>query len=477
MGVYMIFNSQQFMVLFAITYVLFLLFRNNVNIRNGILLVASYIFYGSWNWHFLALILLSTGVDYYVGIKIDETSPTNPNRRKHFILISIIFNLGMLGIFKYYNFFAASLFDLFMSMGIYLDPITLDVILPVGISFYTFQTLSYSIDIYREKLKPTRNLLTFATFVAFFPQLVAGPIERASNLLPQLSAPIQLTPAKIHSALFLILWGYFKKVFIADKVAQYVNVAFSTTSVNTDVPVIVAIIAFSIQIYCDFSGYTDIARGIARLMGIELMVNFRLPYFALSPSDFWNRWHISLSTWLRDYLYIPLGGNKKGQWKTYRNLMITMLLGGLWHGAAWNFVLWGGYHGLLLILYRIIGKTSKMRSVKKQLPTFSIVAQWFLMISFTLYGWLLFRAESVDQILVMTKQIFSSDIYDGTALLDVSIHALPLLIMQIAQVRSKDLLMMTKQKLWIQFTASIILLLLILIYGHHETTEFIYFQF
>lgn len=473
----MIFNSQQFMIFFVFVYILFSLFRNNVNLRNAILLIASYVFYGSWNWHFLALILLSTGVDYYVGIKISEASPANIKRRKCLIFISILFNLGMLGVFKYFNFFATSLFDFFSSMGIYLDPITLDVILPIGISFYTFQTLSYSIDIYRGQLKPTYNLLTFATFVAFFPQLVAGPIERASNLLPQLSAPIQLTPAKIHSALFLILWGYFKKVFIADKVAQYVNIAFDTSTVNTDVPVIVAIIAFSIQIYCDFSGYSDIARGISRLLGIELMVNFRLPYFALSPSDFWNRWHISLSTWLRDYLYISLGGNRKGIWKTYRNLMITMLLGGLWHGAAWHFVLWGGYHGLLLTIYRIIGKMSRARRTKRLYPSFSAVAQWLLMTLFTLYGWLLFRAESVDQIIAMTGQIFNSQISNSLSLTQVIIHASPLLIMQIAQSKTKDLLILTKQKLWIQFIISIIFIFLILVYGQHETTEFIYFQF
>lgn len=466
------------MLFFVVVYGLFLLTRNRINTRNLILLIASYIFYGSWDWRFLSLIILSTVIDYWVGIQLGNTDPSNTRKRRAFIAISLIFNLGMLGIFKYFNFFVGSFVGLTTALGFNFDVSTLYIILPVGISFYTFQTLSYSIDVYRGNLEPTRNLLTFATFIAFFPQLVAGPIERASNLLPQLSGKLSITPEKVHSALFLILWGYYKKVAIADNMAIYVNRIFGQQEAYTGLPILLAIIAFTLQIYCDFSGYSDIARGVARLMGIELMVNFRLPYFALTPSDFWNRWHISLSSWLRDYLYIPLGGNRNGQWNTYRNMMLTMVLGGLWHGAAWNFVLWGAYHGAILILYRHFDRSDAYRNpLSGEYSRINIFIRWCLMISITLYGWLLFRSNSLDQIVYMSTHLFVPDIGGIKWVIEVLPYILPLIIMQIAQSISKDLLIFTKLRLGWQVCFSVILLLMLIIYGQHGSNEFIYFQF
>ncbi|MEC4985962.1 MAG: MBOAT family O-acyltransferase, partial [Oscillatoria sp. PMC 1076.18] len=322
----------------------------------------------------------------------------NLQRRKLLLTVSLLTNLSILGFFKYFNFFVDSLIQLFNWLGIAADPLTLNIILPVGISFYTFQTLSYTIDVYRGKLIPAKNLLDFAVYVAFFPQLVAGPIERAENFLPQVTHPRKLNLAQINAGLFLILWGYFKKVVIADNIGLIANAVFNDYTDYQGIDVIIGILAFTVQIYGDFSGYSDIARGISKLMGFELMVNFKLPFFALNPSDFWARWHISLSTWLRDYLYIPLGGNRQGTFNTYRNLGITMLLGGLWHGAAWNFVIWGAYHGLILIIYRIVSRKREHLdpwSGKYSYPY--ILAKMLLMFILANLGWVIFRCVSLEQ--------------------------------------------------------------------------------
>ena len=292
--------------------------------------------------------------------------------------------------------------------GMSADYATLNIILPVGISFYTFQSMSYTIDIYRRQLTPAKTFLDFALFVAFFPQLVAGPIERARNLLPQIERPRQINWAMVDAGLFLILWGFFKKVVIADNVGVYSDQVFDGYEGLHGIDVLVGVLAFTLQIYCDFSGYSDIARGLCKLMGFELMVNFKLPWFARNPSDFWARWHISLSTWLRDYLYIPLGGNRGGgAVATCRNLMITMLLGGLWHGASWNFLIWGLYHGLILVLYRLFETPLQVFSPpagtwSNRLSTIFSIA---LMFSLGLVGWVIFRAESAEQIVSMLHSI------------------------------------------------------------------------
>jgi D-alanyl-lipoteichoic acid acyltransferase DltB (MBOAT superfamily) len=319
--------------------------------RTAFLLVASYVFYAWWDVRFLGLIVISTLVDFTVGRRL--TAVSNSGLRKAWLLMSLVSNLGMLGFFKYWGFFVESTSTLLVSLGLEPNLPLLQIVLPVGISFYTFQTLSYTIDIYRRQLDPEPSLTRFALFVAFFPQLVAGPIERARNLLPQLRN-LPKTPREIDwsGSLQLIVRGLFRKVVIADGLAPLVNQVFATPDRYGSVTVAVGVIAFSLQIYGDFAGYTDIARGTARLFGVDLMENFKAPYLSRGFSEFWRRWHISLSTWLRDYLYIPLGGSRGSRFATARNMMVTMLLGGLWHGAAWGFVIWGGLHGAYLMIER-----------------------------------------------------------------------------------------------------------------------------
>ncbi len=330
-------------------------------------------------------------------------------RRRWLIIVSVLTNLGILGFFKYCNFFVESASDVLTAFGMSdASTRTLAILLPVGISFYTFQTMSYTIDIYRRKMLPTRDLLDFSLFVAYFPQLVAGPIERAAHLLPRLSNPRVVTSSGLTSGLGLIAYGLFKKVVIADGVAGSVDIVYGAAGSVSGFDVFCATLLFAVQIYCDFSGYTDIARGTSRLLGIDLMRNFNLPYFSKSPSEFWQRWHISLSSWLRDYLYVSLGGNRKGTLVTYRNLMLTMLLGGLWHGAAWNFVLWGGYHGLLLCIYRACsGLIHRLTPSGKAMQVAGSGLAIFVFFAFTLYGWLLFRAESFEQVMHFSQALFS----------------------------------------------------------------------
>ena len=321
----------------------------------------------------------------------------------------MVANLGILGIFKYFNFFVGSAESIFQTLGFQNSFTSLNIILPVGISFYTFQTMSYTIDIYRGQLKATNRFLDFALFVSYFPQLVAGPIERASELLPRILAPRRLNFKQSTRGLYLILFGLFKKIAIADSIAKSVNSIYEVSGQQVSwLDIVLATFLFAIQIYCDFSGYSDIARGVSKLFGIELMRNFDVPYFSQSPSEFWRRWHISLSTWLRDYLYIPLGGNRRGN--VYRNLMITMVLGGLWHGAGWNFVLWGFYQGALLCIYRFGSKAFSSSSIKlfpNSWSTAKSLLSTVVFFIFTCYGWLLFRANSFEQIATFTQILFT----------------------------------------------------------------------
>jgi len=390
-----LFNSTAFFVFFAVVYAAYLLLQRRLRLQNALLLVASYLFYGYWDWRFLSLIAISTLVDFVIGRALGRTDEraVGGQRRRLLLAISVVVNLAILGFFKYFNFFASSLVEVLSAFGAHADLVTLNIVLPVGISFYTFQTMSYTIDVYRGRLQPTDSLLDFAVFVAFFPQLVAGPIERAVNLLPQVGRPRRITAAQVDSGLFLILWGLYKKVVVADNAALIANAVFNDYASHTGLDILLGVIAFSVQIYGDFSGYSDIARGVARLMGFELMVNFRLPYFAVNPSDFWLRWHISLSSWLRDYLYISLGGNRTGRLLTYRNLLVTMLLGGLWHGAAWNFIVWGAYHGVILALYRAFERRPAHENPWGGEHRYAVVlAKMGLMFALTLLGWLFFRA-------------------------------------------------------------------------------------
>lgn len=382
----MFFNSLAFAVFLPTVVILYWLLP--ARFRTILLLVASYVFYGWWDVRFLSLILLSTVVDWAMARRIHATG--DAGRRKKLLLVSLIGNLGLLGFFKYWGFFVDSAATALASLGLEANVPTLQVLLPVGISFYTFQTLSYVIDVYRRDMEPERSLTQFALFVAFFPQLVAGPIERATHLLPQLrNLPTSRRQIDWSGSALLILRGLFRKVVIADGVAPLVNEVFAAPGSFGSITVAMGVIAFSLQIYGDFAGYTDIARGSAKLFGVDLMQNFRAPYLSRGFSEFWRRWHISLSTWLRDYLYIPLGGNRGGRWQTFRNLMITMLLGGLWHGAAWGFVVWGGLHGLYLAVERWVSRRNQAGEYRApRLPA----ALVFAIVTLT---WIPFRATTL----------------------------------------------------------------------------------
>lgn len=362
----MLFNSVEYGIFLAVVLALYWSIRHRR--QNVLLLVASYIFYGAWDWRFLSLIFISTLVDFRVGRSLQTTE--DERGRKRLLLISLLVNLGILGTFKYYGFFVESAIGVLSWFGLSPNPPLLQVLLPVGISFYTFQTLSYTFDIYRRRMEPTDDFITFATFVAYFPQLVAGPIERARRLLPQLERE-RATPGVegFRSGLFLIVFGLFKKVAIADALGGFVQNTFETSGSASSWTLLVGAWALLLQFYGDLSGYTDIARGTSRLFGIELMRNFEQPLLSRNVTEFWRTWHISLSSWLHDYLYVPLGGNQRGKLIRYRNLMITMLLGGLWHGASMNFVIWGGLHGLALCIHQLAGGGAK----RGELPALRLI--------------------------------------------------------------------------------------------------------
>ena len=383
----MLFNSFEFVVFLAL--VLPLYYALAWRWQNRMLVVASYAFYASWNWHFVSLLAISTIVDFWCARFIDRSS--DPATRRRWLLVTLCLNLGFLGIFKYFGFFVDSFAELMKVFGVTASLPVLEVVLPVGISFYTFQSISYSIDVYYRRTRPTTDFLAFALYVSYFPHLVAGPIQRSTHLLPQLQAPRRVDRLKVATATQLILMGYFKKVFIADGVAPWVDHAFAQPQALGAPELWMSLYLFAIQIYGDFAGYTDIARGVSRLLGVELTLNFRQPYLASDITDFWRRWHIALSSFLRDYLYIPLGGTRRGTLLTYRNLMLTMLLGGLWHGASWTFVVWGGLHGLYLAMHRLMTRERTASRVGpghalKILATFHLVC----------VAWVFFRADSLE---------------------------------------------------------------------------------
>ncbi|MEP3836576.1 MAG: MBOAT family O-acyltransferase [Algibacter sp.] len=367
-----------------------------MKLQNIILLVSSYVFYGWWDYRFLILIAASTIVDYFVGLQIYKAE--EKANKKKWMLVSIIFNIGLLGFFKYYNFFIDSWVESLNLLGYTVqNSWALHIILPVGISFYTFQTLSYSIDINRGTLKPTTNFISFAAFVSFFPQLVAGPIERASNLLPQILNARVFTKRKIASGVKLMIWGFFLKLVVADRAAIYVDAVYNNVENHNGISFMVATVFFAFQIYGDFAGYSLIAIGVAKLFGLELMVNFNRPYFAASVGEFWKRWHISLSTWFKDYVYIPLGGNKSKKGRYLFNLFITFLISGLWHGANWTFVIWGAINGLYLIAETLMFKKKRSGLIN--------IAITFVLINLT---WVFFRANSLNEAVHIINDMFTN---------------------------------------------------------------------
>jgi alginate O-acetyltransferase complex protein AlgI len=393
----MIFNSIDFLFFFLVIYSLYWLLGHKL--QNRFLLLASLFFYGFWDWRFLGLLLISTTVDYFAGLGI-ERNFNNPKKKKFYLTASLLSNLGILGFFKYYNFFLESSLVFLGALGLKPDVHTLQLILPLGISFYTFQTMSYSIDVYRGELKPIRNFFDFSLYVSFFPQLVAGPIERATRLLPQIQTKRIWNLKQVQEGTFLVLLGFFKKVFVADNIGDLVNSVYSQSD-PTGGQVFVSVIAFAFQVYCDFSGYSDIARGVSKWMGFELMRNFNVPLLAVNTIDLWKRWHISLMSWFRDYVYIPLGGNRVSLTRQHVNNILIFFISGLWHGASWTFVIWGVYNGILTSLYRIIqpyipklpGDDNKfiysIKYLSKMLITFLTFAYsgiWFRSTSFE-QGW------------------------------------------------------------------------------------------
>src|SRR5579864_1517357 len=470
----MLFNSWEFAVFGLIVFALYAVLRHEW--QNWMLLVASYAFYGAWDWRFLFLLTASALIDYVVGLAIAGTR--DRRRQRLFLTASISANLGILGFFKYYNFFAGSLHSLLVAIGVPIGLPALSLVLPLGISFYTFQSMSYGIDVYRGELKPTRNLRDYLLFVSFFPHLVAGPIMRATNLLAQVMTPRRITFTGISDGAFLIFWGLFLKVFVADNLARIANPVFASAGPYDGATVLLGVYAFAFQIYGDFAGYSTMARGLGKCFGFELTENFRLPYVSTNPREFWQRWHISLSTWLRDYLYVPLGGNRGGALKTYRNLALTMLLGGLWHGAAWRFVVWGGYQGALLIAYR----AARRRTTPVRAPAATGTLEWWLKVvvffQLVCVGWMFFRAPTVAQALQMLAAVplhFHFAAPYGTQLL-VKI-LVPLFIVEAVQLVGKDTLAPLRLRPAPRALMYVTCFYLLMVYGAYASKEFIYFQF
>jgi len=476
----MLFNSIEFLLFLPTIFILYwFVFNKNLKYQNTLILVSSYVFYGWWDYRFLSLIFLSTVVDYIIGLNIPKQN--SEKNQKLLLWCSVLFNLSVLGFFKYYNFFIDSWVELFISLGYEIKSIwTLNIILPVGISFYTFQTMSYTIDIYRKKVEPTKDFISFASFVSFFPQLVAGPIERASNLLPQILKKREFQYEQVNQGLKLILWGMFKKVVIADSLAPIVDDIFSNYQDFGGGTLWLGAIYFSFQIYCDFSGYSDIAIGTSKLLGFELMSNFKFPYFSRNIGEFWRRWHISLSTWFRDYLYIPLGGSQEGKWKSIRNIFIIFLVSGFWHGANWTFIFWGLFHSILFLPTFMFNKnrnyTSSIIAANTLLPSlkeFINVVTTFLLVTI---GWVFFRSESIgDSFSYLTSMISNINIVTHLSP-KISFYILVLVLVDWTQRFDERNLFVTFPKLIFKIFV-IICVFLILINFKKESQQFIYFDF
>jgi len=408
----MLFNSLDFAVFLPIVFGLYWFVTNrNLKFQNVLILVASYYFYGCWDWRFLGLIMASTVVDFFVGHRLQQSKKSS--HRKGLLYFSLIFNLGLLATFKYYNFFVDSFADVLSFLGSKPNLSSLEIILPVGISFYTFQTLSYTIDVYRQKIKPTKDFIQFAAYVSFFPQLVAGPIERASNLLPQFGQERVFSEPRARDGMRQILWGLFKKMVIADNCAIYANMIFENPSAYSGSELILGAIFFAFQIYGDFSGYSDIAIGTSRLFGFNLMQNFAFPYFSRDIAEFWRRWHISLSTWFRDYLYIPLGGSREGKWKSIRNVFIIFLVSGFWHGPNWTFIIWGLIHALLflpLLLFNRNRANMEIVAHNRMFPSIIDILRILTTFLIVTMAWVFFRAETIGEAFVYLTGIFDKSV-------------------------------------------------------------------
>jgi len=482
----MLFNSINFAIFLPIVFILYWFVTNkNLKIQNVLLLVASYFFYACWDWRFLFLLIFSTLLDYFTALKIQDV--TNENRKRIWFWLSITVNLGFLCIFKYYDFFAESFVEAISHLGLEVNPWTLGILLPVGISFYTFHGLSYVIDIYKGRIKAERNFVDYAVFVSFFPLLVAGPIERATHLLPQIKKNRTFDYTKVVDGLRQILWGLFKKIVIADNCSEFANQIFNNSTDYSGSTLVLGAIFFAFQIYGDFSGYSDIALGTARIFGIELLRNFAFPYFSRDIAEFWRRWHISLSSWFRDYLYIPLGGSKGGNWMRIRNTFIIFVVSGFWHGANWTFVAWGALNAFF-IMPSIVMKTNRnnMETVAqgKLLPTVKELFQMTLTFGLTVFAWIFFRSENLGHAIQYISDIFKNPgsffqigIYlkYKTIILLIALFILIEWLGRDQQYAIAKLGMKWKRPL--RYAMYYIIIILIFLFTNEKEQQFIYFQF
>lgn len=479
----MLFNSFEFLIFLPIVFLLYWFIFKPLRWQNLFIVAVSYIFYGWWDWRFLILIAFTTLCSFASGILLEKLEGQR-TRQKWVSAANITLNLLILCIFKYFNFFGENLSELFQLFGVELDWVTIDILLPVGISFYTFQALSYTIDVYQYKIKPTHDVIAFFAFISFFPQLVAGPIERATNLLPQFLVSRSFNYDRAVDGMKQILWGLFKKMVVADNCATAVNLIFDEYQTLGGTHLFLGAFFFTFQIYGDFSGYSDIAIGTARLFGINLMRNFNFPYFSRDIAEFWRRWHISLTTWFRDYIYIPLGGSRCGKWKAMRNTLIIFLVSGLWHGANWTFICWGAFHALLFLPLFIMGKNRKNKNVVAQnrlFPNLKEGCQMFITFLLVVIGWIIFRAENIHQawdyiICMVTKFDFVLPAHGKDPLIYIAI----LLVVEWFQ-RGKQFGLQIEEKgifrhQAIRWTLYYVLFIItLLLAGQQE--EFIYFQF
>jgi alginate O-acetyltransferase complex protein AlgI len=440
-----------------------------------LILTVSYVFYGWWNYKFLGLILGSTVVNYSVAILFNEQ--TQEKWRKYLLLFNLVFNIGLLGIFKYFNFFSQSLSEILSCIGLHRNYVPVNILLPLGISFFTFQTISYTIDVYNRKLSPEKDFIVFASFIAFFPKVVSGPIERAGDLMPQIRQKPPIHRGYLTEGIWLMLWGYFLKVFMADNLGNIVDSMYSNYKTISGADVIMCNYIYAYQIFGDFAGYSYIAIGVARLFGVTLNDNFRFPYFVKTPSEFWKNWHISLSSWLRDYLYIPLGGSRCSRILTYRNLFITMTLAGLWHGAAWHFILWGIYQGIMLISFNVFSKKASTISTM----SLKSATQIFIMFNITCVGWMIFRTPNMEVFSAMINHIifdFSKvtyrTFYWGISFL--FFISVPFTIL-FSQFMHKKALSFPFKTSISRVSCYMVMIFLLLVMGNWGTNQFIYLQF
>lgn len=478
----MLFNSLDFAVFLPLVFIIYWFgLQGNVKRQNLFLVISSYFFYGWWDWRFLFLMLFSTVVDYLLGVTIYKE--TSEKKRRLFLYLSLAVNLGLLGFFKYFNFFLENFSTAFSFFGSEIRLGTLSIILPVGISFYTFQTLGYTIDIYRGKIRPAYNFIAFAAFVSFFPQLVAGPIERASNMLPQFFKRRKFLYANGVYGLRQILWGLFKKIVIADNCAKYVDLIFDNPEAFSGSTLVLGAVLFTFQIYADFSGYSDIAIGTARLFGFNLMRNFAYPYFSRNIGEFWRRWHISLSTWFRDYLYIPLGGSRVGTARKVRNIFLVFIISGFWHGASWTFIVWGALHALFFLPLLFSGSNRKYMNVvaaHKRIPSFLELAKMLLTFSLLVFSWIFFRSATISEAYLYIKRLFTGSLFSVPDIKPATIFLFIVFFMTVEWLARRQDFALAKieNSLNKTFRWCFYLFLIILIFFFSEDKqEFIYFQF